>query len=717
MNAPGLDPQNPFAAASPLPYGLPDFGAVRDEHFRPAFAAGMAQERAEIETIVADPAPPTAENTLDALERAGALLRRTAAVFFARHGADATAGLDAIEEEVAPLLAAHEDAIGLDPRLLGRLDALQSAVDDGTVELAPDAAWLLHTRRRDATRAGARLTPGEQDRLRSLNQEISVLEATFGRTVLAAGNEGAVLVHDRAELAGLPADLVDSAARAAEQHGHAGAYLLDLRLPTQQPVVALLEHRPLRERVHHASASRGSGARGIPGAGGIPGTADDPVISDTRPTLLALVRARAERARLLGFPHHAAYVADEGTAGSVEAVEEMLARLTARAVDRVRVDARARAAALAADDPTATFEAWDWTYYAERDRSARFEVDDSRLRPYLELDRVLHEGVFRAARDLYGLTFERRTDLVGYHPDVRVYEVGSAEGRGVGLFLADLYARDSKRGGAWMDSLVDQSQLLGTRPVVTNTLNITRPRDGEPTLLTVDEVETLFHEFGHALHALLSDVRYPSQSGTNVPRDVVEFPSQVNEMWARDPALLRRYAVHHLTGEPLPAAMADALVSSQAHDVGFRTTEHLAAVHLDQAWHRLGPDEVPAEPDDVASFEERALTRAGVALATVPPRYRSTYFTHVFAGGYAAAYYSYLWSEVLDADTAAWFRRNGGRTRANGERFRRTVLSRGGSVDPRLTVRELHGRDPDIGPLLERLGLVDAGATGPELLP
>ncbi|HUX71589.1 MAG TPA: M3 family metallopeptidase, partial [Cellulomonadaceae bacterium] len=650
MSDPGLDPQNPFAAASPLPYGLPDFGAVRDEHFRPAFDAGMAQERAEIETILADPAPPTAENTLDALERAGGLLRRTAAVFFARHGADATVGLDAIEEEVAPLLAAHEDAIGLDPRLLGRLDALQRAADDGTVELAPDAAWLLHTRRRDATRAGARLAADAQDRLRALNQTISVLEATFGREVLAAGNAGAVLVHDRAELAGLPADLIDSAARAAEQRGHRGAYLLDLRLPTQQPVVALLEHRPLRERVHHASVSRGSGARGMPGTVGTVGTvgtAGDPVVRDTRPTLLALVRARAERARLLGFPHHAAYVADEGTAGSVGAVEEMLARLTARAVDRVRVDATVRAAALAADDPAASFEAWDWTYYAERDRSARFEVDDSRLRPYLELDRVLHEGVFRAASDLYGLTFEHRTDLVGYHPDVRVYEVRSADGRGVGLFLADLYARDSKRGGAWMDSLVDQSHLLGTRPVVINTLNIARPRDGEPTLLTVDEVETLFHEFGHALHALLSDVRYPSQSGTNVPRDVVEFPSQVNEMWARDPALVRSYAVHHLTGEPLPAAMADALVSSQVLDAGFTTTEHLAAVHLDQAWHRLGPDEVPAEPDDVAGFEERALSRAGVALPTIPPRYRSTYFTHVFAGGYAAAYYSYLWSEVL----------------------------------------------------------------------
>ncbi|HUX71667.1 MAG TPA: M3 family metallopeptidase [Cellulomonadaceae bacterium] len=705
MSDTGLDPQNPFAAASALPYGLPDFGAVREEHFRPAFDEGMAQERAEIKAIVADPAAPTAENTLDALERAGELLRRTATVFFTQHGADATAGLDAIEEEVAPLLAAHEDAIGLDLRLLGRLDALQGAVDDGTVELAPDAAWLLHTRRRDATRAGARLAPDAQDRLRALNQEISVLEATFGREVLAAGNAGAVLVHDRAELAGLPTDVVESAALAAEQHGHGGAYLLDLRLPTQQPVVALLDHRPLRERVHRASVSRGSGVPGPTGG------------HDTRPTLLALVRARAERARLLGFPHHAAYVADEGTAGSVEAVQEMLARLTARAVDHARVDATVRAAALAADVPTATFEAWDWTYYAERDRSARFEVDDLRLRPYLELDRVLHDGVFRAAGDLYGLTVRRRTDLVGYHPDVRVYEVRSAEGSGIGLFLADLYARDAKRGGAWMDSLVDQSHLLGTRPVVVNTLNIARPRDGEPTLLTIDEVETLFHEFGHALHALLSDVRYPSQAGTNVPRDLVEFPSQVNEMWVRDPALLRSYAVHHVTGEPMPDAMVDALVSSQVHDAGFTTTEHLAAVHLDQAWHRLGPDEVPSAPDDVAGFEEQALSRAGVALPTVPPRYRSTYFTHVFAGGYAAAYYSYLWSEVLDADTAAWFRRNGGRTRENGETFRRTVLSRGGSVDPRHTFRDLHGRDPDIGPLLDRLGLSSPGAPDAELLP
>jgi len=521
-----------------------------------------------------------------------------------------------------------------------------------------------------------------------------VLEATFGREVLAAGNAGAVLVDDRAKLVGLPADMIESAARAAEQRGHVGAFLLDLRLPTQQPVLALLTDRALRERVHRASVSRGSGDPGAAGSD-----------QDTRPTLLALVHARAERAHLLGFPHHAAYVADDGTAGSVDAVQEMLARVTGPAVAHALVDAQDRAAALASDAPGATFEAWDWTYYAERARSTQLEVDDSRLRPYLELDRVLHEGVFRAAGDLYGLTFRRRGDLVGYHPDVRVYEVWSADGVGRGLYLADLYARDSKRGGAWMNSLVDQSHLLGTLPVVINTLNIGRPRAGDATLLTVDEVVTLFHEFGHALHALLSDVRYPSQSGTSVPRDVVEYPSQVNEMWAWDPTLLRTYAVHHTTGEPIPDHLAAALVASQVHDSGFLTTEHLSAVHLDQAWHRLGPDEVPSDPDAVADFEDAALARAGVALATVPPRYRSTYFTHVFAGGYAAAYYSYLWSEILDADTAEWFRRNGGRTRENGEAFRRAVLSRGGSVDPMQAFRELHRRDPDIGPLLDRKGL------------
>ncbi|MCR6491023.1 M3 family metallopeptidase [Cellulomonas sp. P24] len=697
-----LDPRNPFATPSTLPYGLPDFAAVREEHYRPAFVAGMAQERAEVEAILADPAPPTVENTLDALERAGLLLARAATDFFTRHSADTTPGLDAIEDEVAPLLAAHEDAIQLDPRLLDRLDALQEAADLGTVELAPDAAWLLRTRRRDAVRAGARLAPAAQERLRALNQQISVLEATFGRTVLAASNAGAVLVRDRAELAGLPADMIESASRAAAERGHGGAYLLDLHLPTQQPVLALLTDRAVRERVHRASVSRGSTA---PDAARAETETETETDHDTRATLLALVRARAERARLLGFPHHAAYVADDGTAGSVEAVQDVLERVTGPAVARARLDETDRADALMADVPGATLEAWDWTYYAEQARSTALDVDDSRLRPYLELDRVLHEGVFRAAGDLYGLTFHRRSDLVGYHPDVRVYEARSADGTGVGLYLADLYARDSKRGGAWMNSLVDQSHLLGTRPVVITTLNIGRPRDGEVTLLTVDEVVTLFHEFGHALHGLLSDVRYPSQSGTNVPRDTVEYPSQVNEMWVWDPTLLREYAVHHVTGEPIPDPLATALVASQVHDSGFLTTEHLAAVHLDQAWHRLGPDEVPSEPDAVTAFEDEALARAGVALATIPPRYRSTYFTHVFAGGYAAAYYSYLWSEILDADTAEWFRRNGGRTRENGETFRRTVLSRGGSVDPMQAFRELHGRDPDIGPLLARKGL------------
>jgi peptidyl-dipeptidase Dcp len=684
-----LDPSNPFATASALEYGLPDFAAVREEHYLPALLAGIAQERAEVEAVLADSQAPTVENTLDQLERSGRLLARTAAAFFNQSSADSTAGLDAIEAQITPLLAAHHDSVQLDPRLLARLDVLQRAVDDGALTLEPDAAWLLHTMRKDAVRAGARLTPEAQDRLRALNLEISVHETAFGRILLAATNAAAVVLDDEALLAGLPADMVAAAQAAAEGRGHPGQYLLELQLPTQQPVLASLSVREVRERVHRASVTRGFAAGE----------------HDTRGTVLALARLRADRAQLLGYPHHADYVAADGTARATETVLGTLTRLAPSAVANARIEETALTRALQDDVPGATLAPWDWSYYAERVRRERHHLDDAQLRPYLELERVLREGVFRAAGDLYGFTFRERPDLTGYHPDVRVFEVVTEDGDGRGLFLADVYTRESKRGGAWMDSLEDQSALLGTRAVVVNNLNITRPPAGQPTLLTFDEVITLFHEFGHALHALASDVRYPSQSGTSVPRDFVEFPSQVNEMWAWDPELLRSYAVHHLTAEPLPAELLEAMIASRQFNEGFATTEYLAAALLDQAWHLLDAAQVPTDPDDVEAFEADALERMGVALASVPPRYRTAYFNHVFGGGYAAAYYGYLWSEILDADTVDWFTENGGRTRANGETFRRSVLSRGGSIDPMAAFRDLRGREPRIEPLLARRGL------------
>ncbi|MCL3861918.1 M3 family metallopeptidase [Actinotalea sp. K2] len=689
LDMPALDRDNPFAAPSALPYGLPDFAAIRDEHYLPAFEVGMAQERAEVEAIATDPNPPGEDNTLLALERSGRLLHRVSMVFYNRTSSDSTAFLDELEEKVAPLLSAHHDAIYLDRRLYDRLEALHAAVSSGLVELAGDTAWLLHTLRQDFVRAGVATGEEVQAELREINARITTLESTFGRLLLADTNAAAVLVQDVAELDGLPADAIAAARQAAADRGHAAGYLIELMLFSQQPVLASLRDRDLRRRVHEASVTRG-------GHGGE---------HDTRATLLELARLRARRARLLGFDHHAAFVAADSTAKTTAAVDEMLGRLAPAAAANARREAADLEQALQADLPGATLEPWDWSFYAERVRQERYALDDTLLRPYLELERVVQDGVFDAATRLYGVRFTHRPDLVGYHPDVRVYEVHDADGGEVGLFLADWFTRESKRGGAWMNNLVDQNHLLAERPVVVNNLNIPKPPAGEPALLSWDEVITLFHEFGHALHGLFSDVRLASQSGTEVPRDFVEYPSQVNEMWAWDPGVLARFAVHHVTGEPMPVEWVRTMIASRQYNEGFSTTEYLAAALLDQAWHQLDPDQVPTDVSEVEAFERRALAAAGVDVPAVLPRYRTTYFNHAFGGGYSAAYYSYIWSEVLDADTVEWFAENGGLRGENGAAFRERLLARGGSVDVMEAFRDLRGRDPVIAPLLARRGL------------
>ena len=686
---PTLDPANPFAVPSALPYGLPDYTAIREEHYLPAFLAGMAQQRAEAAAIAADPEPPTVENTLVALERSGRLLDRVSAAFHNQLSSDATPALEAIEEQVAPLLAAHHDAIWLEAALAARVDELGRQADEGALDLEPDTAYLLERRRVAHRRAGAGLPDEAQARLRQINERLTTLEAKFGRTLLAATNAAAVLVADEHELAGLPDDAKAAAAAAAERHEQPGRWLIDLILPTDQPVLAQLESRALRRRIFQASSTRGLGGE-----------------HDTRPLLLEIAALRAERAQLLGYAHHADYVASDLTIHGADAVAELLGGLVGPAVANARAEAAALQEALERDEPGARLEPWDWSFYAQRVRRERRALDGSAMRPYLELDRVVEQGVFRAAHLVFGLTFARREDLTGYHPDVRVYEVFDTDGTGRALFLHDPWTRDSKRGGAWMNTLVDQSHLLGERCVVVNNLlNIPKPPPGEPTLLTWDEVTTLFHEFGHALHAILSDVRYPSQSGTAVPRDAVEYPSQVNEMWAWEPEVLRGFAVHHVTGEPMPTEWVRTLLDARQDGEGFATTEYLGAALLDQAWHRLTPDEVPATPQDVEAFERAALEQAGIADAPVPPRYRSTYFNHVFSGGYSAGYYSYLWSEVLDADTVTWYQEHGGLRRENGDAFRAAVLSRGGSLDALDAFAALRGRAPDIAPLLARRGL------------
>jgi len=683
-----LDPSNPFAAPSSLPYGLPDYAAIREEHYLPAFLAGMEEQRAEVAAIAGNPDPPTIENTLVAFERTGRLLDRVSNVFYNQLSSDATPAIEALEEELAPLLAAHHDAIWLDADLAARVEALGAQADDGTLDLEPDTAYLLERRRIAHRRAGAGLPDEAQVRLRAINERLTTLEAKFGRTLLAATNAAAVLVDDEDELDGLPDDAKAAAAAAAERHDEHGKWLIDLVLPTDQPVLAQLENRALRRRVFEASSSRGLGGE-----------------HDTRPILLEIVALRAERARLLGYAHHADYIASDLTIHGADAVANLLGGLVGPAVANAKAEAAELQQALAHDEPRATLEPWDWSFYAQRVRRERRALDESALRPYLELDRVLTEGVFRAATLVFGLTFSHRHDLVGYHPDVRVYEVFDADDTGRALFLHDPWTRDSKRGGAWMNNLVDQSHLLGERCVVVNNLNIPKPAEGEPTLLTWDEVETLFHEFGHALHAIFSDVRYPSQSGTAVPRDAVEYPSQVNEMWAWEPAVLRGFALHHVTAEPMPAEWVQTLLEARQDGEGFATTEYLGAALLDQAWHRLTPDEVPASAQDVEGFERSAREAAGIAYAAVPPRYRSTYFNHVFSGGYSAGYYSYIWSEVLDADTVTWYEENGGLRRENGDEFRAKVLSRGGSLDALQAFEELRGRAPEIAPLLARRGL------------
>ncbi|QYN26492.1 M3 family metallopeptidase [Amycolatopsis sp. DSM 110486] len=682
-----ISPDNPFATPSELPYALPPFDRITVEHFRPAFDEGLTAHAAEIHDIAANPAEPTFENTIAALERAGELLERASGTFFNVSSSDSTDEIQEIQAELAPKLAAHSDAIHLDAQLFARINALYEGRE--SLGLDPESLRLLERRHTDFSRAGAGLPEAEQDKLRKLNEQLSTLQTKFQKNLLRDTNELAVVLDDVADLAGLDEGAIATAAEAAAARGEEAKYVLNLTLPTAQAALESLENRAVRERVFTASVSRGNRGNEY----------------DNNSVAAEIVRLRAERAALLGYPDHASYVISDETAKTADAASGLLERLAPVAVANARVEAAELQQHLEADVPGATLKPWDWAFYAEKVRRERYEVDTAALRPYFELNRVLTDGVFFAANRLYGLTFTERDDLPKYHPEVRTFEVFDADGSGMGLFLVDYYTRDSKRGGAWMNNFVSQSDLLGRKSVVVNVLNVAKPPAGEPTLLTLDEVTTVFHEFGHALHGLLSGVEYPTFSGPSVPRDFVEYPSQVNEMWMLWPEVLANYAKHHVTGEPLPAEQVAKLEASQQYGEGFKTTEYLAASLLDLAWHRLGVDD---RVDDVQRFESDALEKAGVALESVPPRYRTTYFNHVFGGGYSAGYYSYIWSEVLDADTVQWFRENGGLKRENGDHFRSTLLGRGGSVDPMEAFANFRGRQPEIQPLLERRGLAGA---------
>ncbi len=680
-----LSPDNPFAQPSELSLYYPPFDAISNEDYEPAFEAGMAQHLVEIDAIVAQDAAPSFDNTIVKLELAGQLLNRVSRVFFALSGAHTNDQIQALQQKIAPQLAAHDDAIVLNADLFARIQALFA--DRAELGLTPEATRLIEQYHTDFVRAGAALSSEDKSRLKEINGELASLQTKFSQNVLNEVNAMALVVYSREELTGLDAALIDAAAKEAVSRDLAGKYVIPLLNTSGQPALSSLQNRAVRERLYQASVARGTRGGEF----------------DNTQTLSSVLKLRAERAQLLGYATHADYVLEDATAQTTQAVNERLATLAPPAAANARREARDLQAMVEASGDDFDLAAWDWQYYSEKLRQERYAFDESQLRPYFELDNVLQRGVFFAAGELYGLRFSERFDLPVYHEDVRVFDVMEEDGSQLGIFIGDFYARPSKRGGAWMNAYVPQSRLLQTQPVVANHLNITKPAEGVATLLSFDEVTTLFHEFGHALHGLFSDVDYPSFSGTRVPRDFVEYPSQVNEMWATWPSVLANYAVHFETGEAMPQELLDKVLAAQKFNQGFATTEYLAASLLDQALHQLTPETVP-DAGEIVQFEADALAAAGVDLAEVPPRYRSAYFSHIM-GGYSAGYYSYIWSEVLDADSVEWFKENGGLERRNGDHFRATLLSRGGSKEAMSLFRDFRGRDADVTPLLNRRGL------------
>ena len=675
---------NPFANRSDLPYELPPFDLIRDEHYLPAFYAGCEEQLAEVNAILESGAP-TFENTIVALEKSGRMLFRVLSVFYNKSSADTNEIIDKIEEELAPKLSAHSDAINLNAELFARIEHVHASRH--SLELDAESVWLIERYYRDFVHAGAKLGASDREELKSLNEKLSKLGTKFSQNLLNDTNDLAVLVEDASELDGLEPGQIDAAAAAAESRGHKGKWLITMVNFTGNPALASLTNRNLRERIMKASLSKG-------------GRAND---NDNRALLLEMVKLRAQRAHLMGFKSHAEYVLSEQTAGHPDRVHEMLRKIAPAAVANARAEGAAIQEMIDGENGNFELASWDWSLYTERVRLAKYNVDTAKFKPYFELERVLNDGVFWAATKLFGITFKPRPDLRAYHPEARVWEVHNEDGSALGLYIGDFYTRDSKRGGAWMSAFVEQNHLLGQLPVVFNNMNVPKPSEGTPTLLTFDETATLFHEFGHALHGLLSNVTYPRFSGTSVERDFVEFPSQVNEMWMLWPEVLENFAKHYETGEALPLEWVENLNRAETFNQGFETTSYLAAAVLDLAWHSLTVED---HVEDVESFEAGAIAGYGLDYAPVHTRYRSTYFSHIFDGGYSAGYYGYIWSEVLDADTVEWFKANGGLTRSNGQRFRDSLLSRGGSTDSLGMFKTFTGHEAAIEPLLKRRGLI-----------
>ncbi|HEY6112194.1 MAG TPA: M3 family metallopeptidase [Chthoniobacterales bacterium] len=678
---------NPLISESALPYHYPPFDQIKDEQFVPAIEAGMREQLKEIEPIANKAEQATFENTVVALERTGRLLDRAERTFDNLNSCDTNPTRQKIDKEMAPKLSAHRDEIHLNPKLFARVQELYDKRD--SLGLDPESAYLLERYYKDFVRAGAKLNDTDKEKLKKINAELATLQTDFEQNVLKERNASSVVVDKKEELAGLTDDQLKSVINAAKAEHKEGKFVIQLQNTTGQPLLGSLQDRHLRKRIMNASLSRNSKGGEF----------------DTRNIVLRIAQLRAEKAKLLGYDNWAAYQLEDQTAHNVPTVNKLLADLAPPAVANAKREAAEQQQIVDQEKGGFQIAAYDWDFYSEKVRKAKYNFDESEVRPYFELNHVITDGVFFAANREYGLSFKERHDLPVYEPDVRVWEVFDRDGKPLAIFIGDYYARASKRGGAWMSAYVRQSDLFATKPVVANHLNIPKPPPGEPTLLTHDEVRTAFHEFGHALHGMFSAVKYPRFSGTSVPRDFVEYPSQVNEMWKDWPEVLKNYAKHYKTGEPMPQALVDKIEASDKFNQGYKTTEYLSASLLDQAWHQLQPNEIPK---NALAFEADALRKAGVDFPPVPPRYRSFYFSHVFSSGYSAGYYSYLWSEVLDADTVEWIKEHGGLKRENGDRFREMLLSRGGSADALGLFKNFTGREPYIEPLLKRRGLEKA---------
>ncbi|HEX4006965.1 MAG TPA: M3 family metallopeptidase [Acidobacteriaceae bacterium] len=675
-------PDNPFYAPSPLPFHAPPFDKIRDADYQPAIEAGMAQQQKEMLAIVANPEPPTFENTFVAMEKTGQLLHRALATFSAIAGANTNPAIQNVQTAEAPKLAAHQDAIYLNTQLFARVKAVYDQRD--SLPLDPESQRLVRIVYDSFVHAGAALSDADKEKLKRVNEEESKLQDAFQRGLLDDTKKAAFATTDRAALAGLSDAQMASAAQLAASRRVPG-YVLPLQNTTQQPVFTELSKRATRQAIFQNGWKRGEQPDG-----------------DLRPTVARLAQVRAQKAQLLGYPTYAAWVLEDQMAKTPETVLHFLNQLIPAATAKAASEQKEIQAVIDAQHGGFTLQPWDWNFYAEQVRKAKYDLDESQVKPYFEINNVLENGVFYAAHQLYGLSFTERKDIPVWEPDVRVFEVHDADGQPLALFYCDYFKRDNKNGGAWMSSFVDQSRLLGNLPVIYNIANLPKPAPGEPALISFDDVITMFHEFGHGLHGMLSSVEYPTLSGTNVPRDFVEFPSQFNEHWASYPEVFAHYARNYKTGEPMPADLVAKIHKSRDFNQGYSLTELLSASMLDMQWHTLAPG---APLEDVDAFEKAALQKSRVDLAAVPPRYRSTYFLHIWANGYAAGYYAYQWTEMLDDDAYQWFEENGGLTRANGDRFRRMVLSRGNTEDLANLYATWRGRAPEIGAMLEDRGL------------